>query len=447
MPQGGAKKGMSDLTTRAILSQWWPLAASWLLMSLEVPAVTAVMARLADPDIHLAAYGGIVFPVALLIESPVMMLLAASTALSKDWSSYVTLRRYMNFGGLALTFCHVMLAVTPLYDLTVRHVIHAPPEIIAPARLGLIIMIPWTWSIAYRRFNQGVLIRYGHPRAVTVGSLVRLVAAAGVLTVGYWNGTAPGIAVAATAVVCGVVAEAIYIGIRVRPVLVDQVQIAPPTAHPLHLRGFLKFYIPLVLTSLLSLTVQPLGSAALSRMPEALESLAVWPVVFGFMFLFRSLGLAYQEVVVYALEKPGAVQALRRFACALTFWIVAILLLIASTPLSNFWFEQVSGLKESLSSMALSSLWLGIVWPGLGVMQHLYQGILVHQHKTRGITESVLVFLILCAVLLGAGVFLNRMAGIYVGLAAFSIGGLGQGAWVWWRSRGPILQLQQAGKR
>jgi len=70
---------------RRIAQAWWPLAASWLLMSLEGPMVSAVIARLADPKIHLAAYGGIVFPVALLVESPIIMLLAASTALCKDW--------------------------------------------------------------------------------------------------------------------------------------------------------------------------------------------------------------------------------------------------------------------------------------------------------------------------------------------------------------------------
>ena len=65
-----------------IVQIWWPLAASWLLMAVELPALSAVVARLANPEINLAAYGGIVFPVSLIIESPIIMLLSASTALS-----------------------------------------------------------------------------------------------------------------------------------------------------------------------------------------------------------------------------------------------------------------------------------------------------------------------------------------------------------------------------
>jgi hypothetical protein len=50
------------LSLRRIVRTWWPLAASWLLMSAELPLVSAVVARLAHPEIQLAAYGGVVFP-------------------------------------------------------------------------------------------------------------------------------------------------------------------------------------------------------------------------------------------------------------------------------------------------------------------------------------------------------------------------------------------------
>ena len=68
-------------------------------MSLELPALSAVIARLPNPDINLAAYGGVVFPLALILESPIIMLLAASTALSKDCASYQRLLHVYDEGG------------------------------------------------------------------------------------------------------------------------------------------------------------------------------------------------------------------------------------------------------------------------------------------------------------------------------------------------------------
>ena len=65
----------APLSSRRIYYTWWPLAASWLLMGIELPAISAVIARLENPTINLAAYGGIVFPLALIIESPIIMMM------------------------------------------------------------------------------------------------------------------------------------------------------------------------------------------------------------------------------------------------------------------------------------------------------------------------------------------------------------------------------------
>src|SRR5438093_12275030 len=93
-----------------VVRAWAPLAVSWLFMGLELPLVSAVIARLPQATIGLAAYGGVVFPLALLIESPVIMLLSASTALSRDESSYRIGRRIMLALGGRLTALHALVA-------------------------------------------------------------------------------------------------------------------------------------------------------------------------------------------------------------------------------------------------------------------------------------------------------------------------------------------------
>jgi len=261
-------------------------------MSAELPALVATMARLPNPKINLAAYGGVVFPLALIIEAPIIMLLAASTALSKDWASYQLLRRFMMTAGGILTAIHILVTFTPLYYLVVNRIIGVPAIIVEPARIGLMLMTPWTWSIAYRRFNQGVLIRFGHSETVGIGTVIRLSADVLVLAIGYWLGGVSGIVVGTLAVSAGVISEALYVGIVVRPVLRRQLKPAPPLEQPLTWRGFYDFYIPLALTSLIFLLAQPIGSAAISRMPLALASLAVWPALSGLTFMFRSAGMA-----------------------------------------------------------------------------------------------------------------------------------------------------------
>ncbi len=433
----------TSVPMRRIVQTWWPLAASWLLMSAEGPAVSAIVARLANPEINLAAYGGVVFPVSLIIESPIIMLLSASTALSKDWDSYLKLKRFMLRAGALLTLLHALIAFTPLYYFVAVGLIGAPPEIIEPSRIGLMIMIPWSWSIAYRRFNQGVLIRFGHSRSVGFGTAVRLTTDGLVLGIGYLIGTIPGIVVASSAMAAGVISEAIYAGLRVQPVLRDQVRQAEPVEHPLTFRTFLDFYAPLAMTSLLYLLVQPIGSAALSRMPHALESLAVWPVVTGLIFMLRSLGYAYNEVVVAMLDEPGARPNLRRFTAFLVASTTALMLAIAATPLAEFWFGRVSALTPPLAMLAHQGLWIALAIPGLTALQSWHQGSLVHSRRTRDIASATVVFLITDSTILWAGVAWGQVTGLYIGLVAFGASMLMQNAWLWQRSR-PVMQARYA---
>jgi hypothetical protein len=404
-------------------------------MSAELPLVSAIMARLADPKIHLAAYGGIVFPLSMIVEAPIIMLLSASTALSRDHRSYELLRRFMLWTGAGLTALHLLVALTPLYGFVVGNLIHAPEEIRGPARIGLIIMTPWTFSIAYRRLHQGVLIRFGRSHSVGIGTVVRLSGNVIVLAIGYAIHSIPGIVVGATAVAFGVVSEAVFIGLAARPVVANQLRAAPALARALTLREFYTFYIPLAMTPLLMLLSGPIGSAAVSRMPRALDSLAVWPVISGLGFAFRSIGIAFNEVVVALLDRPGANAALRRFALMLGATTSLLLLLIAATPLAGLYFGRISALPAPLAELGRRGILIILLMPAQAVLQSWFQGQILHSRKTRGITEAVGVYLAVNTVVLLAGIHYGGVTGIYVALAGLVAGAVAQVAWLAFRSR------------
>ncbi|MCA9661689.1 MAG: hypothetical protein KC486_25345 [Myxococcales bacterium] len=412
---------------------WWPLALSWMLMGAELPLMSAVVARLAEPEIHLAAYGGLVFPIALLVEAPIIMMLTASTALSKHRAAYDALRRTNHRLGAALTIVHVAFAFTPLFDRVLVPLLDTPDAVVEPARLGLMLMTPWTWAIASRRFNQGVLIRFGRPRQVTMGSIARLLTGALVLTIGYTAG-APGIVVATSTVIAGVLAEAAYAAIKTLPVVREQMEPGDP-ATVLRGRPFLRFYVPLALTPLVTLLVQPIGAAALSRMPRAIESLALWPVVSGLLFLFQAAGFALNEVVIALIERRGAPATLRRFAGLLAAALTVVILLFAATPLGVLWFDGVSGLRPELALLAAGVMWFGAPIPGARAIASWYGGVLVASDRTRALTESVVVFLVICAGILAFGIADGSRPGIVVGIFAFAVARLAETAWLAWRSR------------
>lgn len=411
-------------------------------MALELPAISAVIARMENPEISLAAYGGIVFPLALIIEAPIIMLLAASTALSKDYRSFLKIRKFMHLLSGTLTLIHLLIVSTPLYTLLAERIIGAPAEIIGPGRIGLAIMLPWTWSVAYRRFHQGVLIRYQKTGIVSVGTFVRLGVDLLILLAGYYSNALPGIVIATIAISSGVAAEAIFIGLLSKPVIQNKLVFEPEIQPELTRKAFLIFYIPLALTSLITLLSQPLISSALSRMPDPLSSLALWPVLSGLLFMLRSPGVAYNEVVVSLIEKHKSFPKLQRFAGGLVISTTFLTGLIALSPVSDFWLISVSALPGYLIEPGKTALMLGLLVPGANSLQSWFQGLIVYSNRTRGIPEAVIVFLLVTISIYAAGILLESSPGISIGILGFSAGMITQAGWLFIRSREAVRELK-----
>jgi len=426
----GRVRAPDDLLSQAlVLRRWSPLAASWLFMTAELVIVVAVIARLPGPEIQLAAWG-VVFAIATVIQSPATALLPASTALARDWPAYRRLQRFALTVLLVLTSLHALLVLTPLYDWLLLVVMGVPREVTDAARWALVAMLPWSFGTGYRRFVQGAIIRAGFSSVVIWGTVVRLGVNVTLLVAGAAAQVLPGAQLAASAIIVGVLAEMGFVRWRAGVLLPRHLPERGSSNETLSPGRFAAFYSPLVLMTLLTMLVQTLVTAVLGRMPRPLESLAVWPVVFGFLVLWQSPALAYTEVVISLVQRPGAVATLRRFTWILVALVCAGLGLALATPLARLWYAGVMGLPEGLLDLALLSTLLAVSVPGLRVLHSWYQGVIVAGERTRGIVESVVVFLAVVALVLALGVVWGRTPGAYVGAIAMVVGLAAQTAWL-----------------
>ena len=169
------------------------------------------------------------------------------------------------------------------------------------------------------------------------------------------------------------------------------------------------------MTSFIWLLTPPITSAALSRMPQAINSLAAWSPLTGLIFMLRSMGTAYNEVVVALLDGSNSWRVLRRFTNVLVAAGTGLLLLFVLTPLSAFWFGTISALGVDLTNLAVSGLWLALPLPALTTLQSWYQGGIMFGRKTRGITELVVLFLLISLIMLTLGVIWGGLTGLYIG--------------------------------
>ena len=408
---------------------------SWMLMSIEAPLLSAVVARLANPTIHLAAYGSVASPLINILQAPILTLLSLSTAMSKDWDSFQKGRKIMFTLGGGLTLLYMLTVFTPLYEILVRQVIGAPEEIIDPARWAMYVGVPWAFAVAYRRFHQGMMIRFGHSRAITVGTFLRFLMDITVLAAAWAVQTVPGAVVACGMMVCGVITEAVYVSLRVRPVIREELRCAPALAEPIPLRAMIAFFIPLALTPFLNMLVRPIGSAALSRLPDPLQTLAIWPVISSFSWLIVTPGAAFNEVVIAMLDQPGSRRGLRQFLWILMGSQGAVMLLLALTPLAYLWFVNAAGLAPVDARLAAAAFPLLLPSSLISPLNSWFVGNILNQRKSRAITEGMLVYLLVFVggLFLGGGA--GRLSGIFITLASSTLASIAQTSWLGIRSR------------
>ncbi len=407
------------------------------MMAAEGPLLAAVIARLPAPTYNLAAHG-VAWALAILIEAPVMMLMSAATALVRDRTSYVKLRAFSRGLAGATTGVLLVLLIPPVYHALADDLMGLPSEVSDVTYGALWFFLPWPAAIGYRRFLQGVLIRSGKTRLVAYGTIIRLLAMAGVALLGYLFLDLPGAWLAALSLASGVCAEALAARLMaastVRALLAGDLDRGAPRA--IRYREIAEFYAPLALTSVIGLSVHPLLTFFMGRGVAPVESLAVFPVVHALSFIFRSVGLAFQDAAIALMgERFDHLPELRRFGRALGLATSAGLALVAFTPLSPLYFVTISGLTADLAAFAFTPALLIVLLPALTVQLSLQRAILVQGRQTRQITIASAIevgSIAACFLTLGWGL---GLVGVTAAFASFLCGRIASNGYLAWICR------------
>jgi hypothetical protein len=412
------------LTLGRILVFWLPLAATWIMMAVEGPFLSAIIARLADPTLNLASYG-VAFSIALLVEAPIIMVMSATTALVRDRASLATMKRFVYALSAIITLIMIGLTVPPVFSFVAQGIIRLPPDVAHLSHLACVALIPWPGAIGYRRFYQGVLIRNNRTRFVAYGTVVRLSGMGGSALVLALLTDLPGALVGGCSLAAGVVAEAAATR-KMAGGVVRELQHSPEVRqNPLTYARISRFYFPLALTTILALGVRPVVTFFLGQSKMAIESLAVFPVVHSLVFLFISLSISYQEVMIALLgDEQENYIPLRNFALILALIAGGGLGLLAFTPLSTIWFHHVSGLSMYLAEFSTVPVQIMTLIPFFWVLVCLQRGVLVNAEQTAPITKATVAQVSTVVVVLVVTIYFLDMVGIIGAALALVLGGV-----------------------
>jgi progressive ankylosis protein len=424
------------LSHREILRFYLPLAFSWLFMAIEGPISIGVISRMPQPQINTAAFL-IMISLALWIESPVIDLLSTATTLGKNRQHYAVLSRFTLYVMAGVTAVHATVALTPLYWLITTSLLSVPQPVAEAARIGMIIMIPWSAFIGWRRYLQGILIRYGRTRLIGIGTTLRVLSVIVTALVLFLTTNLPGISIAAGALVISVAAEALFAHVVSRDVIRKEFLLgdgAPPET-PLTMRKLFSFHMPLTMTTMVMLMGGPVVSAALARTPDSVLALASWQVAITLMFMMRTVVFALPEVVITLYRDAETARKLRAFCFRVGVVTSGILLTLALSGLDQVFFRDVLQAREETVRMAHLGFFAGALMPFIGAMQSYVRGMLTAHHLTAARLFAVLVSMACLFLALAIGLRLQITGVVMAALAiTFALAAeLAALVWVWRR--------------
>jgi hypothetical protein len=268
-------------------------------------------------------------------------------------------------------------------------------------------MLFWPAAIAWRRFLQGVMIHFGHTRKVALGTAIRLAASAGAALLLALMTDWAGVIIGSTSLMVGVLAEAAYATVAVRPLL--QIYCPPSIAesqndeHALTYRELFWFHLPLAATSVLILFAQPLVTFSLARLDQPTLSLAAWPVIFQLMLLSRAAAFAWPEVVIALSDGPRTFAPLRRFTVNMAILLTLLLATFVLSPLADWYIYVLQDMTTVVGELAQSNLILFLFFPGLTAFICWLRGLLIKQRMTKEVNRGMILNLLVTVLVLAIG--------------------------------------------
>ncbi len=374
------------LSTKKIFKFWVPLAATWLMMSMEGPFLSAVIARLGFPKYNLAAFG-VAFSFALIVEAPIIMLMSASTALVNNRNDYFSLRNYTFMLNSIITVVMIIGMIPSVFHFIAQDMIGLPPNIANLTHFASVLLLPWPAAIGFRRFYQGLLIKNNLTRLIAYGTIIRLIFMASTALF-LFSLKVSGAYIGGAALSAGVIAESIFSRFAVNGTIKSIIGRSEEISKKkkLNFRSISKFYFPLALTTILALGVHPMVTFFMGKSRFPIESLAALPVINSLIFIFRSLGLSYQEVIIALLGmNEKNYEGVKKFALYLGTFIFASLLLILFTPVLHIWFQNVSGLSPELVEFSILPARILVILPLLTLLISFQRALLVQTKETSPI--------------------------------------------------------------
>lgn len=186
----------------------------------------------------------------------------------------------------------------------------------------------------------------------------------------------------------------------------------------------LRFFIPLALTSMLTMFTHTIISSGLARTVNPTGSIAAFAVALGLAEIFEAPVVLLRQVVLAFVRDSASLRTIQRvYAVTVAVLMVAVLAIGFVPVLSLLVLQRILGVSNELLPATLTAFRVMLILPMVSGFRCIYQGVLLSRRSTALILNGMLFRVGLMALLVFSFNRFGFVTGALVGAIAI-IGGV-----------------------
>ncbi|MBC22737.1 MAG: hypothetical protein CMJ32_02315 [Phycisphaerae bacterium] len=427
-----------------IFKTWLPLGMTQFLLTAEDPIYIAVIMRLANPELELAALYTYTWALIGVIASLTYTMNTIGNVFGTNTRNLSRIGILSMIMGLMCTTVICLGAFTPFGRNLLQNWMAIPDANMDMVIKSLRIMSIFPLFISMNILMQGILIRNGHAKDILLSRMVRFLIGLGILMLGLKTAWFEGAVLGALAVVISMLVQTALLWLMTRKVRA-RIRCEPLESEVVGIGELVRFTIPISISPALSSISTLVMSAAIGRLPGVIASLAVWPVVTNFNSIGMGMGSSYSQVTTKHFEKPEDDRKLYRFGMCLGLLLSILTIVFIVTGVFMIALRDLEKLDDQIAQISVYTMWILAFMPLTYTMGAYYIGMLSKTQNTMPVMISQMIALAVVFTMLMVSINMKPFMGVYVVALSQLIGALVSLAWLWyaWRRVRPGLEPRE----
>ena len=388
-----------QITEIELMKFFLPIVAMTMLLVLSQNVISSALAQTIAPAIALSAYS-VGRGVAGIIQAPCWALMKLTTASARYKKSAKNLLKVAMQSGALVIAIMLLISYTPLSKFVFINIMGIKPDMLTETLKVFKILMIMPIILVFRITHQTFVALRKKTIWLTIGTSLRVVTMVGLAYFITQTKIISGGKIGAIILLAGFGIEGIVALFKGRPWLKEAPEEKDNNQQILAIQKIWLIFFPLIFAQFIISSINSVISAGLSRSADPTIAISSYFVAHTLAWIFIGMGFRVHQLVIVYVKDSTSFNTVRRFVYKIAIVMVLLLAVLAFTPLGSWVLTNLLNISPEIAVHAAKILKFFVVIPVALFVSELYQGVMLKERNSAGITLCKIVNLAsLCIVL------------------------------------------------